>query len=123
MDPFDALADPLRRDLLLRLSQGSARVVDLTADHTVTRPAISRHLRILSTAGLVHATPIGRERHYSLDRTPLAQVSDFLDQLDRPQVPITNQHLDALDTETHRTRRDRQRSAANRARFDKEQTA
>ena len=122
MDPFDALADPLRRDLLLRLAQGSARVVDLTADHAVTRPAISRHLRILGEAGLVRATPVGRERHYSLDRAPLAHVSDFLDQLTRPQVPITNHHLDALDTETRRARRDRQRFATTPAR-PKEQTA
>ena len=53
MDPFAALADPVRRQLLDRLARGPARVVDLAADHAISRPAISRHLRVLGEAGLV----------------------------------------------------------------------
>jgi DNA-binding transcriptional ArsR family regulator len=108
VDVFEALADPIRRDLLRRLARGTARVVDLAALHPVSRPAISRHLRILGDAGLVRATDHGRERHYSLDAAPLAEVRAVLDQLTgRP--PVTEHHLDALATEVKRTTRDRRR--------------
>ena len=74
MDAFAALADPVRRDLLDRLARGPARVVDLAADHEISRPAISRHLRVLGEAGLVTAEERGRERHYRLERSGLAPV-------------------------------------------------
>jgi DNA-binding transcriptional ArsR family regulator len=68
MDAFAALPDPVRRDLVRRLAAGPARVVDLAADHPVSRPAISKHLRLLTEAGLATAEDRGRERHYRLDR-------------------------------------------------------
>lgn len=109
MDVFDALADPVRRDLLRRLAAGPARVVDLAADHPISRPAISRHLRVLGEAGLVDATDRGRERHYALATAPLVEVGRLLDDL-RPRRPtLTHQDLDALATEVHRTARDRRR--------------
>ncbi|MFC8620969.1 ArsR family transcriptional regulator [Streptomyces anulatus] len=51
MDPFIALADPVRRDLLRTLASGPARVVDLAARHPISRPAVSEHLRLLTEAG------------------------------------------------------------------------
>ena len=66
MDPFAALADPVRRDLLRRLAHSPARVVDLAALHPISRPAVSKHLRVLVDAGLVRAETHGRERHYAL---------------------------------------------------------
>ncbi|MFX4273920.1 ArsR/SmtB family transcription factor [Propionibacteriaceae bacterium Y1685] len=110
MDVFTALSDPVRRALLVRLAEESCRVVDLAADHEISRPAISRHLRVLSEAGLVAADDHGRERHYRLIRTPLRQVADLLTAL-APRPPITAGDLDALATEVHRTSRDRRRSA------------
>lgn len=74
-----ALADPVRRELLSRLARGGpVRVVDLAADHAISRPAISRHLRVLGEAGLVIADDRGRERHYRLDRPGLAPVSTWV---------------------------------------------
>lgn len=90
------------------------RVVDLAAAHAISRPAISRHLRVLGEAGLVESTDHGRERHYALTPAPLVEVQAFASALlagDRSAPPITAQHLDALDTEVRRTARDR-RSAA-----------
>ena len=56
MDAFAALADPVRRDLLVAAGRGRpARVVDLAGGHPISRPAISRHLRLLDEAGLVTA--------------------------------------------------------------------
>ena len=66
MDPFAALADPVRRELLRTLAAGPARVVDLAAAQPISRPAVSKHLRVLVDGGLVEAESRGRERHYSL---------------------------------------------------------
>lgn len=106
MDAFAALADPVRRALLVRLATGPTRVVDLAADHRVSRPAISKHLRLLTEAGLVAAEDRGRERHYRLDRSGLAPVQDLLGTLASPP-PVTERDLDALELEVRRTGRER----------------
>lgn len=106
VDAFTALADPVRRELLQRLRAGPARVVDLSAERDVSRPAISRHLRILSEAGLVSAQDRGRERHYRLEPTALRPVAELLAVLvARP--PIDEHALDGLDLEVRRTGRER----------------
>ncbi len=118
MDVFAALADPVRRDLLRELSTGSARVVDLAATRSISRPAVSRHLRVLTEAALVTAEDVGRERHYRLDPEGLTTVEEYVGLLRHPaQEPTTTAPLDhlsigalgALDTEVQRTRRDRDR--------------
>jgi DNA-binding transcriptional ArsR family regulator len=106
MDAFAALADPVRRDLLVRLARGPGRVVDLAADHAISRPAISRHLRVLGEAGMVTADDRGRERHYRLERSGLAPVSDWLAGLD-PAPRFEESALDGLDLEVRRTVRER----------------
>lgn len=78
VDVFTALADPVRRDLVRRLSRGPARVVDLAAGQSVSRPAVSRHLRALTDASLVVAEDVGRERHYRLTASGLAPLTDYL---------------------------------------------
>ncbi|WP_285106360.1 metalloregulator ArsR/SmtB family transcription factor [Promicromonospora sp. MEB111] len=109
MDVFGAIADPIRRELLLRLADGPARVVDLAAEHAVSRPAISRHLRVLSDAGLVRGTDDGRERRYALDPGPLSEVGALIGALTASRAPVTAGHLDALGTEVRRAARDRRR--------------
>jgi DNA-binding transcriptional ArsR family regulator len=118
---FVAIADPVRRGILRVLVDGPHRVVDiqrlLADDHPISRPAVSRHLRVLAEAGLVEATETGRERHYRLERAPLADVRALLSDLGVPEAsrrtrpPISESMLDALDTEVYRARRER-RSAA-----------
>ena len=108
MDVFVAVADPLRRDLLRRLASGPARVVDLAGAYAVSRPAVSRHLRLLTEAGLASAEDRGRERHYRLEPTGLDDLTGFLRELESsPRVP--EHQLDALETEVHRTTRERRR--------------
>jgi DNA-binding transcriptional ArsR family regulator len=84
-------------------------VVDLSADHDVSRPAISRHLRILGEAGLVSAQDRGRERHYRLERAALTPVVELLVIL-AARPPIEEHALDGLDLEIRRTGRDRPRT-------------
>ena len=122
MDAFAALADPVRRDLLDRLSLGSARVVDLAGDHEISRPAISRHLRVLGEAGLVSAEDRGRERHYRLERRALAPVTAWLAGLD-PAPRFEESALDGLDLEVRRTVRDRSTRTSDDEHDDTEETA
>lgn len=113
MDPFGALADPVRRALVQRVARGSARVVDLTAEHDISRPAISRHLRVLTESGLVSAEDIGRERHYRLQVEGLEPVRAWLAELPSVPAPRIPEHvLDGLDLEVRRTGRDRRRGTA-----------
>lgn len=114
MDAFSALADPVRRAILLRLAQGPARVVDLAADHDISRPAVSKHLRLLGEAGLVTADPRGRERHYRLVPEGLAPVRELLDGLTAPRGRFPETVLDALDLEVRRTTRERRGRAGDR---------
>ncbi len=74
----------------------------------VSRPATSRHLRVLREAGLVRDTVSGREREYSLHLAALAPLEAFLARLRAPSV--WSQRLDALETEVHRVRRRRQKT-------------
>ncbi|GAA5144291.1 hypothetical protein GCM10023340_11840 [Nocardioides marinquilinus] len=110
MDPFAALADPVRRELLRALAAGPARVVDLAAAHPISRPAVSRHLRLLTEAGLAVAEDRGRERHYALHPAGLGPVATFLRDLAGPPVP--EHALDALELEVRRTVRERRPTAA-----------
>ncbi|MFL6177140.1 MAG: ArsR/SmtB family transcription factor [Ornithinibacter sp.] len=106
MDPFPALADPVRRQLLRTLGSGPARVVDLAAAHPISRPAVSRHLRVLVEGGLVTAERHGRERHYALARAGLEPVRRLVDDL-HPGPRFDEAVLDGLDLEVRRTTRDR----------------
>lgn len=115
MTVFAALADPVRRAILTRLADGPQRVVDLAAQHPISRPAISRHLRLLGEAGLVSADDHGRERHYQLEPGPLSEVRDFLEQIAPLRItPIPESALDALDTEIRRTSRERRLETTTR---------
>ena len=124
MDPFAALADPVRRDLVVRLARGAARVVDLAAEHDISRPAISRHLRLLAQAGLVSAQDRGRERHYRLEPDGLRPVADLLATLARtPVPPVSDPMFDGLELEVRRTGRERRQAPAQRPTDVQEDTA
>lgn len=92
-------------------------MVDLAAGQTVSRPAVSRHLRLLTQAGLVQAQDRGRERYYGLRPEPLTAVVALVDQLmaARPAGIVSAQALDALATEVHRTTRERRRTTRTSA--------
>ncbi len=103
-----ALADPVRREIVELLAGGEASAGAIAARFPVSRPAVSRHLRVLREAGLVSAAERGRERVYALERGPLVELEGWLAGL--RTLPGPAGRLDALDTELHRGRR-RRRSA------------
>lgn len=124
MDVFAALADPVRRELLDAVASQPMRVVDLAAQQSISRPAISRHLRLLTEAGLLEVEQQGRERHYVLSAAPLQLVREYLDRVDFPDLSsrLTTGALDALDTEVRRTSRDRRRRHSARSEKTSEKT-
>jgi DNA-binding transcriptional ArsR family regulator len=78
-DVFRAIADPTRRAILDRLRAGPAPVNALAADFRQSRPAISKHLRVLRRARLVVEERSGRERLYELQPKPLQQVAGWIE--------------------------------------------
>ena len=78
MDVFGALADPVRRSLLAELAGEPRRVVDLAASRPISRPAVSKHLRLLLEAGVVTVADRGRERYYALERAALEPVASYV---------------------------------------------
>lgn len=77
-DIFSALGNPVRRALLEHLIEGPMTAGALAAKFSLSRPAVSEHLAVLRKAGLVSERQSGRERHYSLDVTPMRTVSTWL---------------------------------------------
>src|SRR3984957_10016023 len=75
---FGALADPIRRAILTRLSEGEASVAELAEPFSVTQPAISRHLKVLETAGLISRTRRATARLSHLEAEPLRDVTTWL---------------------------------------------
>ena len=78
-DVFRAIADPTRRAILDRLRAGPANAGALAADFRSSRPAVSRHLRVLREARLIRDQRVGRERVYTVDPLPLQSVAGWLE--------------------------------------------
>src|SRR5579859_6949100 len=75
---FGALADPTRRALLTRLTQGDATVAELAAPFRVSQPAISRHLKVLERAGLISRRRRATARLSHLEAEPLQEATIWL---------------------------------------------
>lgn len=120
MDAFEALADETRRRILLALAEQPCTAGALAANEAHSRPAVSRHLRVLRESALVRAESLGRTRVYSLETAALAPVRKLLEQLETgpsgaadigsrgsaASAPITPERFDALDLEVRRAARE-----------------
>jgi len=76
---FSALSDPTRRAIVARLAQGEISVTELAEPFDMTLPAISRHLRVLEKAGLLHRRIEGRVHHLSLNAGPMQSAAAWLE--------------------------------------------
>lgn len=112
-DVAEAIADPARREILELLRDGPQSAGHIAAligaRFQISRPAVSRHLRVLRECGLVRDTLEGRRRRYDLDATRLGELTDWLARFAAPTV--WQQRMDALETEVYRTRRERRTEA------------
>jgi DNA-binding transcriptional ArsR family regulator len=80
-DPFEALGDPNRREILRLLSAGDKPVHEIAAAMPISRPAVSRHLRLLKDAGMVTEQAIGTRRVYHLQEQGIEAVRDYLERV------------------------------------------
>jgi DNA-binding transcriptional ArsR family regulator len=92
-DTLAALADPTRRAILQRLIRGQARVTALAEPFDISLNAVSKHIRILERARLVHRRRQGREHVLTFNPAPLDQAAAWIDS----QRAIWSARLDALD--------------------------
>lgn len=78
---FAALSDPVRRDIILRLIREPATVSQIAEPFAMTRPAISKHLRVLRTAGVVESRIDGRQSWYSVVDGAFDDAHEWLDEI------------------------------------------
>ena len=92
---FMALADPVRRALVARLSRGPATVNELAEPHPITKQAVSKHIQVLEQAGLVTRTSDAQRRPVHLDAAALERLTGWLDGY-RLEAERNYRRLDAL---------------------------
>lgn len=100
MKALEALADPTRRRIVELLAEGERDAGTLATQFPVSRPAVSRHLRVLRESGLVQVRGEAQRRVYSLDPAPLAEVDAWLERY----RGFWRNRLDALETQLRRTK-------------------
>ena len=91
---FSALADPTRREILIRLLDGDANVSELAEPFAVSQPAISKHLKVLEGAGLVSRTRVATSRLSHLEAEPLKEATMWMEKYKH----FWNRSFDKLDT-------------------------
>jgi DNA-binding transcriptional ArsR family regulator len=80
-DPFDALGDPNRRAIVELLGTGERSVQEIADELPISRPAVSRHLRLLKRAGLVVETPVGTRHIYQLHDEGIEAVRVYVERV------------------------------------------
>jgi DNA-binding transcriptional ArsR family regulator len=78
MDRFEALGDPTRRRIVELLAAGEQSAGDVAREFAISRPAVSRHLRVLREAGIATARSEAQRRVYRLEPAPLAEMEAWL---------------------------------------------
>jgi DNA-binding transcriptional ArsR family regulator len=92
-DVFQAIADPIRRDIIGLIAHGSMNLNSIAENFPVSRPAISQHIKVLTECGLVTIRRQGRERFCEARLAPLGQVADWME----PFREMWDRQFSALD--------------------------
>jgi DNA-binding transcriptional ArsR family regulator len=92
-DPFRALAHPIRRGIVERLAAGPATIGDATAGFGVSKPAISKHIKVLEETGVVTRVVEGRTHRLTLEPDVLSVAADWMDR----QRAIWTRLFDVVD--------------------------
>jgi DNA-binding transcriptional ArsR family regulator len=82
LDAFQVIADPSRRQMLQMLSKESLTINQLGENFDISRPAVSKHVKVLYNAGFISITGIGRERHCILKQKGFNELQDFINYFD-----------------------------------------
>jgi DNA-binding transcriptional ArsR family regulator len=78
-DSFRALSHPIRREIVERLAAGPAPVGEVTRGFDVSKPAISKHLKVLEETGVVSRVVVGRTHRLSLEPKPLEEAAEWME--------------------------------------------
>jgi DNA-binding transcriptional ArsR family regulator len=78
-DVFAAIGDPTRRQILMLLTAGALSINTLAENFNISRPAVSKHIKLLQQTGLIAINDIGRERFCTLDATGFNEIRDWLE--------------------------------------------
>ena len=79
-DVFQAIADPVRRDIIGLLAHRTMSMNAVAKNFTISRPAVSKHMKILTECGLVEIHQKGRERYCTIKPNQLTEVADWVEQ-------------------------------------------
>ena len=91
IEACEALADPIRAEIVERLARGDLTAGEIAGGFAVSRPAVSRHLRVLRESGLVSFEVAAQRRVYRLNRAPLQELTNWIQRLD-----ALGDHLDEM---------------------------
>jgi len=83
LDAFQVIADPSRRQILTLLSKDSLTINSLAENFQMSRPAVSKHIKILYSAGFISIQDIGRERYCILKQDGFKELQDWIDYFDK----------------------------------------
>jgi DNA-binding transcriptional ArsR family regulator len=83
IDTFQVIADPSRRHMLQLLSHNSQTINSLAENFDMSRPAVSKHIKILETAGFIAIQDVGRERHCSLKQDGFKELQEWMNYFDK----------------------------------------
>ncbi|HUP62938.1 MAG TPA: metalloregulator ArsR/SmtB family transcription factor [Thermoanaerobaculia bacterium] len=109
---FAALADPTRRAILARLTTGEASVTELAQPFDMSMPAISKHLKVLESAGLIARGREAQWRPCRLEAAPLEEIAEWVDEYRR----FWEESFDRLDSYLQTLQRKEKKHARNRKR-------
>ena len=82
LDAFQVIADPSRRQFLMLLSKDSLTINSLAENFDMSRPAVSKHIKALNTAGFISIKNIGRERYCTLKQDGFNELQNWIDYFD-----------------------------------------
>jgi DNA-binding transcriptional ArsR family regulator len=102
---FAALADPTRRSILEHLAHGDRCVSDLARPHSMSLPAVSKHLRVLENAGLIRRKRCGRLHQLNLEAAPMKMASQWIEEYRRfweESFDRLDEYLKELQTAQHK---------------------
>jgi DNA-binding transcriptional ArsR family regulator len=101
---FSALADPTRRAILARLASGEASVGELSEPFQMSKPAVSKHLKVLEQAGLIAKSRAAQWRLCRLEGAPLREVADWME----PYRSFWDESFSRLDDHLRRMKADKE---------------
>ena len=101
LDAFQVIGDPSRRKMLMMLSEESLSINSLADNFDMSRPAVSKHVKILYNAGFISIQDIGRERYCTLKKDGFQELQSWISYFDAFWTSKLKKLEDLLDSKSH----------------------